>query len=544
MKNTRRARLWLAAGMAASLAVATAVPVGAAIAGAPAAHDPDEGYRDHYPVVSTDKGDVQGEATAMVTSFTGIPFAAPPVGELRWKAPEPAAPWDGVLDATGFGGSCTQGTGWDPGYEQPTLNEDCLYLNVYRPSEPSSGKLPVFVWNHGGGNVAGAGRDTDPTKFITKSEVVFVTINYRVGAMGWLDTAGLEADNPDGAAGNFGLLDQQAALAWVEQNIRAFGGDPKNVTLAGQSAGASNTCAQLASPSAEGLFDRAILHSGGCSARTPEAARTSGAQFATQLGCTDPATELACLRAKTTAEVLAAQTVARQSGPVYGDAVLPTDPLELLKAGRLTRLPVIVGGTADESQQSVFGSYDYVGNPVTEQMLADLIATAYPTAASRVAAAYPAADYASPTVAWGDVLSDQRACRDQTLRERMAADTKTYAYEFAEKDGPPFTSIWRLGTDYPFGATHVNDLGYLWDYLGTALPFSADQVQLSDQMISYWSSFADSGRPDVRYAPEWPRYRSQGELLQFVAPSALVVDHATIDTEHGCALWDEVSPAP
>ncbi|MCC3290909.1 carboxylesterase/lipase family protein [Arthrobacter sp. zg-Y1110] len=536
---TKRVRAWSAAGIAVGLTV-----TGAAFASSPAVHDPSEGYRDHYPVVSTDKGDVQGEATSMVTSFKGIPYAAPPVGDLRWKAPAAAEPWEGVLDATQFGGSCTQGTGWDPGYDQPTLNEDCLYLNVYRPSEPSSKKLPVFVWNHGGGNVAGAGRDTDPNKFITKSEAVFVTINYRVGAMGWLDTTGLEADNPDGAAGNFGLLDQQAALTWIQENIGRFGGDARNVTLAGQSAGASNTCAQLASPGADGLFDQAILQSGGCSARTPQAARASGAQFAAEIGCADPATELACLRAKSPAEVLAAQTVVRQSGAVHGNAVLPSDPLELLKAGRLTRLPVIVGGTADESQQSVFGAYDYVGNPITEEMLADLIATTYPNDAAQVAAAYPATNYPSPTVAWGDVQSDQRACRDQTLRDRMAADTRTYAYEFAEKDGPAFTSIWRLGTDYPFGATHVNDLGYLWDYLGTALPFSTEQVQLSDQMISYWSSFAGEGRPDADYAPEWPRYRPQGEMLQFVAPSAQVVSHATVDAEHGCELWDRVSPAP
>ena len=545
MINIRRARPWLAAGFAASLAVTGVVSVTAAVADEQTSHGRHkDSSADPYPVISTDKGDVQGQATSMVTSFKGIPYAAPPVGDLRWKAPAEAEPWEGVRDATGFGGSCTQGTGWDPGYEQPTLNEDCLYLNVYRPSEPSSDELPVFVWNHGGGNVAGAGRDTDPTKFITKTEAVYVTINYRVGAMGWLDTTGLEADNPDGAAGNFGLLDQQAALSWIQENIGQFGGDADNVTLAGQSAGASNTCAHLASPGADGLFDRAILQSGGCSARTPEAARTSGAAFAAEIGCPDPATELACLRGKTPAEVLAAQTVVRQSGSVYGNAVLPTDPLELLKAGKLTRLPVIVGGTADESQQSVFAAYDYVGNPITEQMLADLIATTYPAGAAEVAAAYPAANYASPTVAWGDVQSDQRACRDLTLRDRMAADTKTYAYEFAEKDGPPFTSIWRLGTDYPFGATHVNDLGYLWDYLGTALPFSTEQVQLSDQMISYWSSFADDGRPDVKFAPEWPRYRPQGDLLQFAAPSAQIVDHETIDAEHGCELWDEVSPAP
>jgi para-nitrobenzyl esterase len=300
----------------------------------------------------------------------------------------------------------------------------------------------------------------------------------------------------------------------------------------------------MSSPGAKGLFDRAILHSGGCSARTPQAARTSGEQLATELGCTDPATQVACLRGKSSAAVLAAQLKFRQSGGVFGNPVLPIDPLVLLKERKLPKIPVIIGGTSDESQQSVFGAYDYVGNPITPEMLQNLISTTYPQHAAQVSAAYPAASYKSPTVAWGDVQSDQRACRDQTLRDRMATNTRTYAYEFAEKDGPPFTSIWLLGTDYPFGATHVNDLGYLWDYLGTALPFSSAQVELSQQMISYWSSFTEDGKPDVKFAPRWPVFHPGGQIMQFVAPSGQVVSQSTIDAQHNCALWDVVSPAP
>ncbi|WP_213816298.1 carboxylesterase/lipase family protein [Glaciihabitans sp. dw_435] len=536
--------LWATMTTAAAVAVVAMMPAAAAIAGGSSSQHSASSYPGKYPVVSTDKGKVRGEADSMVTSFKGIPFAAPPVGNLRWKAPVEAAKWRGVLDATKFGGSCTQGTGWDPGYDQPTLNEDCLYLNVYRPSNVKAKNLPVFVWNHGGGNTGGAGKDTNPDKFVTRSDVVYVTINYRLGAMGWLDTASLEQSNRnDGATGNFGLLDQQAALKWVQKNIRAFGGDKNNITLAGQSAGASNTCAQLASPGAKGIIDHAIMQSGGCSARTADAARASGLRFATQIGCADVATQVSCLRGKTPAEVLAAQTAVRQSGPVAGNRVLPSNPLDLLKAGTLTKVPVIVGAVSDEAQQSVFGSNDYLGNPITTQRLSELISTTYPAAAAQVAAAYPAASYWSPSVAWGDILSDQSACSTQTLRDRMANNTRTYSYEFAEKNGPPFTSIWRLNTDYPFGATHVNDLGYLGDYLGTALPFSTDQVALSNQMISYWSSFAEDGSPNVRYAPVWPKYTPQGKLLQFVAPSAQVVSHATLDAEHNCQLWDAVAPA-
>lgn len=534
-------------GIAASAAVVATVPFSASSA-TPSTARADRAaplYQGKHPVVRTVEGRVRGEAKSMVTTYKGIPYAAPPTGELRWQAPQPVEPWSGVLDATEFGGSCVQGTGWDPGYDKPTLSEDCLYLNVYRPSDAKRKNLPVFIWNHGGGNVGGAGRDTNPDKFVTREDVVYVTINYRLGAMGWLYTSALHDANADGATGNFGLLDQQAALEWVQRNIAKFGGDPDNVTLAGQSAGASNTVAQLASPGAEGLFHRAVIQSGGGNAaRTVAEAGTSGARFAAELGCTDPATQVDCLRSKSPSQVLAAQTAVRQSGPVAGTPVLPTDPVELMKRKELTDLPVLVGANSDERQQSIFAAYDYVGKPLTEAQVQDLISSTYGAGAGRVRAAYDIDDYHSPTVAWGDIQSDERACRDQTQRDRLAADTTTYAYEFAEQDGPAFVSIWRLGTDYPFGATHVNELGYLWDYLGTALPLSTDQVDLSNQMISYWGRFARTGEPDVRYAPEWPRYRPQGRMLQFAAPSASVVSHATIDSQHGCALWDEVSPAP
>jgi para-nitrobenzyl esterase len=533
----------IAAGAALAVAVGAGIPAASALdtQGSSGESQVQSARGGSSLVVRTDKGKVRGVAKSMVTSFLGIPYAAPPVGNLRWKAPKAAPRWWGIRDASSFGPSCVQGTGWDPGYEEPTLTEDCLYINVYRPSGKAK-NLPVLVWNHGGGNTGGAGRDTNPDKFVTRSDVVFVTFNYRLGAMGYLDTLALERKNRDGAAGNFGILDQQAALRWVQRNIKAFGGDPRSVTLAGQSAGASNTCVQMASPGGKNLFKRAILHSGGCSARTPEAARASGDQFAAELGCTDEATQVACLRGKSPAEVLAAQTKFRQSGAVFGNAVVPTDPAVLLRERRLTNKPVIVGGTSDESQQSVFGAYDYKGNPITEEMLADLIAETYPDAADEVAAAYPAEDYWSPSVAWGAIQSDARACRDQTLRDRFGADTRTWAYEFAEKDGPPFTSIWRLNVDYPFGATHVNDLGYLWDYLGTSLPFSSAQVDLSNQMISYWSTFVERGKPNPAYAPRWPRFHAGGWIMQFQAPSGHVVRQSVIDEQHNCALWDEVSP--
>ncbi|GAB3161895.1 carboxylesterase family protein [Myceligenerans halotolerans] len=514
-------------------------------------------------VVRTAQGRVRGEATAEYTRWLGIPYAAPPVGDLRFGATQPPEAWNGVRDAAEFGGSCVQGTGWDPGYEEPTLTEDCLYLNVYR-SAGTGGRdggrhgtqkadrdragrdrdgLPVIVWIHGGGNTGGAGRDTDPAKFVARHDAVYVTVNYRLGALGYLATPALETENGDGSTGNYGILDQQAALRWVQRNIDGFGGDPGNVTIAGQSAGAGNSCVHLSAPGSEGLFDKVIMMSGGCSARGLDEARSTGEEFAAVLGCAAAATQVECLRGKEPAEILAAQQEVRISGAVSGTGMLPQDPLELLEAGELADVPVLLGGTSDERQQAVFSQYDHRGAPLTAGGVDALVEESYPGHADRVREVYPVDDYWSPTVAWGDITSDERACRDQTTRDRMGAGNTTYVYEFAEQDGPPFTSIWRLGVDYPFGATHVNDLGYLWDYLGTALPFSREQVQLGDQMSAYWYAFAATGAPGVAGAPDWPRYEPGGREMQFAAPSGEAVSHAVIDAQHRCGLWDEVSPA-
>lgn len=542
----RRPPTWRTTLVAAAVAGTAILALPSAQAGAPAAA-PAASFapQDARPVVRTTDGLLAGSTGAQVTRFLGVPYAQAPVGDLRWKAPRPAARWDGVRDATRFGGSCTQGSGWDPGYEQDTLNEDCLYLNVYVPSSATTADdLPVVVWNHGGGNTGGAGRDTDPARFLASQDAVFVTINYRLGAMGWLDTTGLEAANgDDGSAGNFGLLDQQAALRWVQENISAFGGDPRDVTLAGQSAGASNTCAQMASPAAQNLFARAVLQSGGCTGRAPEVARAAGEAFAVAAGCPDPATQLDCLRAKSPEEVLRAQQASSPGGgAVVGNRVVPESPAVLLAQGRLTDKPVVVGGTSDESQQSVFGNYDHKGNPLTEQTYADLVRATYPAAAEEVLATYPAAEAWSPSVAWGTVSSDVRACQVQTLRSRFAADTATWAYEFAEEEGPAFTSIWRLGVDYPFGATHVNDLGYLWDYLGTSLPFDSDQTELSQTMTTFWGTFARTGDPNGPTTPTWPRYDRSPQVMRLVAPGSAAVPSAQVSADHHCGLWDRVAP--
>jgi para-nitrobenzyl esterase len=491
-------------------------------------------------VVQTDKGAVRGQAKANYTEWLGIPYAAPPVGPLRWKAPQPAASWSGVRDATRPGNACVQGTGWDPGYERPTLTEDCLYVNVYRPHGAADATLrPVFFWIHGGGLRGGAGYDTDPRKFVTQGNVVFVTFNYRLGAMGFLAVPSLSQEDAD-AVGNYGMLDQQAALRWVHANIRQFGGDPEQVTIAGQSAGARSVCMQLSSPSAKGLFVRAIHQSGSCRAVSRATAEETGGRFAAALGCTDPKTAAECLRGKSPADILATQDTIRITSTVHGSVHFPMDPAEAVRTGSFNRVPVMIGQTHDERTQSMFARRDHVGRPVTKSQYADEIRDRYGAHAADVLEQYPVSAYWSPTIALATVAGDERSCTRRTLYGHFAAATPTYAYEFDEQDPPSFVSIWRLNTTFRFGATHVNELGYLFDYLRQALPFSAPQGELSDQMIRYWSTFTRTGDPNGDFVPDWPRYAPETDEMISLKASGTTVKTDFAD-DHRCGFWASIT---
>src|SRR6516225_677645 len=298
----RRARL--AAACCAAVAALTVAAVGAvpATAVAAAAH----GGWGGAPIVRTDDGAVRGMTTGTVDEFLGIPYASPPTGNLRWRPPVPPAPWWGVRDATAFAPSCPQ----PPSRSVPgPFSEDCLYLNVYTSGLPGGdqdyrwrnggddGGLPVLVWIHGGGLTQDAGRDYDPAK-LAADGVVVVTINYRLGALGFLAHPAL-ASWPGGPAGNYGLMDQQAALRWVRDNIGQFGGDPRNVTIAGESAGGLSVLAQMVSTGARGLFQKAIIESGSfaLNQRPLATAEASGEAFATAAGCPGQTAQTAqCLR--------------------------------------------------------------------------------------------------------------------------------------------------------------------------------------------------------------------------------------------------------
>ncbi|WP_119727514.1 carboxylesterase/lipase family protein [Thermomonospora amylolytica] len=505
-------------------------PLASAEARAPAPAEPPA-------VVRTDKGAVRGEVQQDHRRFQGIPYAKPPVGELRWKAPQPADPWTGVRDATRPGSQCAQ---LAPAYGgQTTYGEDCLYLNVTTPDRTGNKRLPVMVWVHGGGNTTGASTNYNAAKLAVDGQVVVVTLNYRLGALGWLAHPGLEGGDRV-QAGNYGLLDQQAALRWVRRNIAAFGGDPRNVTLFGESAGSIDTCANIASPTAAGLFHKAIPQSGSCAgpSRTEQGAEADGARLAAAVGCTGPAAEVAaCLRAtpvKTLLETFAAQGMT--AGPVAGgDHVLPLPPREAIERGRFNRVPVMHGNTLDEMRLYVALSYP---RPITAEQYEQIVRTSYGADADEVLKRYPAANYDEPRHALAAVQTDfggvLSTCLHQTaFRNFRRAGVPVYAYQFADRGAPPLIDV----PGFDEGAEHATELTFLFP--GLLGELDEPQRRLSDQMVAYWTSFARTGRPKAADAPKWPRYRAAGDVLS-LAPGADGIRTVNTAEASNCAFWESL----
>ncbi|TXS46131.1 carboxylesterase family protein [Streptomyces sp. uw30] len=483
------------------------------------------------PVVRTEAGWVRGETTTEGRQFLGIPYAQPPVGGLRWREPRRVRPWQGVRSAGDFGNKCVQSASWDPGYEQPSHTEDCLDLNVYVPQ--GAARRAVMVWFHGGGLTAGAGQDVVPDTFARQTGTVVVTVNYRLGAMGFLATAGLDGEARDGVSGNFGMLDQQAALRWVRANIGRFGGDPGRVTIAGESAGGRSVCTQLASPTAKGLLRAGIIQSGAygdCGARTHETATAQGAAFAQKLGCTD----LACLRAKPAAEILAAQGMFDWA-PVAGGAFLPRQPKEAFAQGAAAGVPVMNGANQDEGRLFAFARFDLNGTPLTADQYPAVMRADY---GDEALARYPLTAHPSPTLAYATAQGDQLfACPALRLDGTLAGRGKVYAYEFADRTSPPFASLRDLGTDFDFGATHVNEVQYLFKHFGLQAPLNAEQRGLARQMVQYWGSFVRDGVPRATGQPAMPS--EPGGVLALRTPSAGGNEvSVTVHRDHQCNLWD------
>lgn len=505
-------------------------------------------------VVRTESGPVRGLVTDSYRSFEAIPYAAPPVGERRWSAPQPAQPWTGVRDATRPGNACAQPAGIPMG--RPSTAEDCLFVNVTTPRHRGR-PLPVMVWLHGGSLTYGAGDIYRPVSLVTRGDVIVVSVNYRLGALGFLAHPAFDAGAD--RSGNFGLQDQQAALRWVRRNAAAFGGDPHNVTLFGQSAGSFSSCAHLVSPASAGLFDKVIMQSGPCTSgwtpattsapRPRTVAEQEGVALAGSLGCPDLAAAASCLRAKPVDELLAATASRPDLGPVLGGPVLPVDPAEALATGRFHRVPVIHGYNRDEERLRVWGMEVSGANcapgvpalpdhpnecPLTEAGYREQLDQEFGAAAGAVAARYPASAYGSPSEALGAALTDAVWVRSTLdTAAALARHTPTYVYEFADDRAPFFTGAHQ--PSFPLGSFHTAELPYLFT-VGYAEPLADEQTRLGAQMIDYWARFAHRGDPNGPGSPTWPRYGGQRVLA--LAPDAI----RTIDSAgaHQYTFWRSV----
>ena len=550
MNTTRWRRAPLAACCAAVAALTLAATgATAANAGAVAATWGHGGA----PVVTTDDGAVRGMTAGTVDEFLGIPYAAPPTGNLRWRPPQPPAGWQGVRDATQFGPSCPQ----PPSRSVPgPFSEDCLYLNVNTPALPGGdqdhrwrnggddGGLPVLVWIHGGGLTQDAGRDYDPAK-LAADGVVVVTINYRLGALGFLAHPAL-ASWPGGPAGNYGLMDQQAALRWVRDNIGQFGGDRHNVTIAGESAGGLSVLAHLVSTGSRGLFQKAIIESGSfaLNQRPLATAEASGEAFAGSLGCTGQTAQTAqCLRNLPVTDLV---TPAFVEIPGVVDGKVLTEPIgTALAAGRFARVPVLNGTNHEEEALFVaLGLTVSQGTdvPIAQQPVTDPanyqanIAQALGVPAARAAAI--AAEYppgTDPAAAFTTLVGDASfACPALQIDTLTSQRVPTYAYEFNDDNAPqPFTPP----TLVPPVATHTSELQYLFDLPNAPFPapLSAGQQALAASMRAAWANFAATGNPATAAVP-WPAFSTgSAQMLSLVPPQPQT--ETDFAARHHCAFW-------
>jgi para-nitrobenzyl esterase len=484
------------------------------------------------PVAETANGAVRGLASGAIDEFLGIPYAAPPVGALRWRPPQPAASWSGVRDATQFAPHCPQLAG---PFGEASTSEDCLFLNVFTPSHGQSGSgYPVMVWIHGGAFVSGESNDYDPTQLV-EDGVTVVTINYRLGALGFLAHPALADAN--GQSGDYGLMDQQAALRWVQRNIASFGGNPHNVTIFGQSAGGLSVLSQVASPQARGLFDRAIAESGSYSLTQTSlaTAEAAGEAFATKAGCASQTA--ACLRSLPVSTILADQDAAGYT-PNINTEVLPESLGTAFATGDFNRVPIINGTNHDEWRLFVALS-ELEGNPVTAANYQSMISStleAPAAAAAVIAAKYPLTAYPSPSVALGAVGTDAIfACPALTIDESLSRFVPTFAYEFNDENAPELSLP---PVSFPYGAAHASEIQYLMALPTAAFPkaLSAQQQQLAAIMKGYWTNFAKRGFPSSPGTPFWPAFDTLTQKMQSLVPPAPQTE-TDFANEHNCAFW-------
>lgn len=490
-------------------------------------------------LVKTAQGNVQGTQSGNVAVFMGVPYAAAPVGALRWKPPAAAPVRTTAYAAQKAPSTCT-------------ASEDCLYLNIYKPaSARSTSKLPVVMWIHGGGLGAGTANDFDGSALANDNGVVVVAINYRLGAFGFLAHPALTSEG-GGTSGNYGMLDQQAAMAWIRSNIDGFGGDKANLTIFGQSAGGYSVYTHLASPSAAGLFDKAVASSGAYMRVQPTlaTAETFGQTDASRWGCTGSTDAvLACLRA------LPMATARGGTGPVGGvwtpvidGKLLRESTTEAFAAGRFNKMPTIVGSNRNEATTA---AKNFASAPLTSTNWSFVAASVIKvTTGSDIAAHYDINSYAVPTRAFTDAYGDYRFFCGTVAEAQNIAQwvPQSWSYEFAEQNpaqaipgADPATSPGpELAFYGPWGDFHSSDLSYWFGQFRTQ-DQTASNLALSATMRGYLGNFAHSGSPNGSGLPAWKTVTANsGKVMTFASP---LVQDMDASTPHKCPYWSTKPPS-
>ena len=496
------------------------------------------------PSVITAKGLISGVASeGSVASFKGIPYGAAPIGDKRFAPPQPVPAWDDTLHANEFGSDCPQVAGM---FGSASTNEDCLFLNVYTPDV--EGEHPVMVWIHGGALIFGSGGATYNPEKILNEDVVLVTLNYRLGALGFLAHSDLSTEMGSGS-GNFGLMDQQLALTWVQDNIELFGGNPENVTIFGESAGGHSVLSQLASNDAAGLFHKAIVQSGAYSAGQMPLpfAEAMGASFAQTANCNEVQDTLACLRALPVDEILKAQEGVSYI-PNTGTDILPLSISAALETGEFNQVPVMTGSNLHEGR--LFVALDEVTNLATlnddakyRQSVAGFLSPDPTLDTDAIATRYLALEDSEASnkysLAYSAIQTDAAfACTALGQMFTLSAFVDTYSYHFTDENAP---SLFPPILSIPLGAAHAYEIQYLLDSEQTMLDNGAgnEQMALATAMVDYWTTFAKTGNPNPAASalPIWSTF-SSGTILD-LNPTLTSKYYSEFSNTHSCGYWEE-----
>lgn len=525
--------------------------------------------------VETACGRVRGLEHDTVTRFLGIPYATPPLGDLRWRPPIPPPAWKNTFDAFDFGNVCAQNCDCYPGFSLSSTTEDCLYLNVYTPSStrPVNQRRPVMVWIHGGGLVIGASSEYDPTRLVSEGDVVIVSFNHRLNIFGFFSHPAINAEGHE--SGNYGIMDQQLALKWVQDNIEAFGGDASNVTIFGESAGGMSVCSHLVSPQSAGLFHKAICQSGGhviCSKfPTLEELEKDGIAFAEKAGCLGQTA--AELRQLSTNEAMRANAVpkgtfatgAYRFGLMEDGIILPKGLREKFLTSQINKVPVLIGSNHDEFFWFQGMAEAATGTSVTVDRYAEAAShfftqpvtpggrpyTSIPKdEVENLLKLYPAVNYDNPSQALAAAIGDSGFINLGSRRAaRMLRNTisSLFVYEFDVPDSPAVA--WPKAS-FSYRSCHASELQYLFPLFPSgpetahrAGPLSKPQQSLSTRMVQYWTTFAKYGTPNgpvdsaTTTTPEWDVYDVEKDNVMLLeAPSPRMI--VRWGERHHADFWD------